>query len=375
MNPTVNAGSGKRFKLQADRFDEFDGDIRIDITGLPPGFAVSTPLVIQAGHLEAVGVLSALAWRRSRRRENAAASKITATARIDGHEVTKVVGSLGQIKLAAEPPLIARLEPTTSSSVATSGRSPTMPKATQHWVVLEPTSALSKAGATLTKQADQSVLAGGVNPANDSYTVVATTDAKNIRAVRLEVLGDKSLPDGAPGRGDGNGNFVLTEFRLTAAPRNDFAKARAGRVRIGRSRLRSARPACLGHDRRQPSHRLGNRRAGPKQQVSGRAARRRSIARGHVPAKAARGLRGRNDPHVHTRPTQQRAAAQSGPFPFFGVGRRAAAAGVCAARGTGDHAWCDHHVQAESRPPRVQGPDHVSTSRICRTACGSTTSA
>ena len=124
MNPTVNAGSGKRFKLQADRFDEFDGDIRLDITGLPPGFAVSTPLVIQAGHLEAVGVLSALAWAPQPTPENAAASKITATARIDGHEVTKVVGSLGQIKLAAEPPLIARLEPTTSSSVATSGRSP-----------------------------------------------------------------------------------------------------------------------------------------------------------------------------------------------------------------------------------------------------------
>ena len=58
-NPTVNAGSGKRFRVQADRLDYFDGDIRLDITGVPPGFAVTTPLVIQAGHLEAVGVLSA----------------------------------------------------------------------------------------------------------------------------------------------------------------------------------------------------------------------------------------------------------------------------------------------------------------------------
>jgi WD40 repeat protein len=225
MNPTVNAGSGKRFKLQADRFDEFDGDIRLDMTGLPPGFAASTPLVIQAGHLEAVGVLSALAWAPQPTPENASSSKITATARIDGREVTKVVGSLGQIKLAAEPPLIARLEPMKSSDNATSSKALPVPQAAQHWVVLEPTSALSKAGATITKQADQSLLAGGVNPANDSYTVVATTDAKNIRAVRLEVLGDKSLPDGAPGRGDGNGNFVLSEFRLAAAPRNDFVKA------------------------------------------------------------------------------------------------------------------------------------------------------
>ena len=81
MNPTVSAGSGKRFKLQADRLDEFDGDIRLDITGLPPGFAASTPLVIQAGHQEAVGVISALAWAPPPTPENASTSKITATAR------------------------------------------------------------------------------------------------------------------------------------------------------------------------------------------------------------------------------------------------------------------------------------------------------
>jgi hypothetical protein len=224
-NPTVSAGSGKRFKLQADRFDEFDGDIHLDITGLPPGFAVSTPLVIQAGHLEAVGVLSALPWAPSPTPENVSTSKITATAQIDGHEVTKVVGSLGQIKLAGEPQLIARLEPTPPGNATTAGKPSAMPKVAQQWIVLDPASALSKAGATLTKQADHSLLASGENPANDSYTVVAATEAKNIRAVRLEVLGDKSLPDGAPGRGDGNGNFVLTEFHLTAAPRADFAKS------------------------------------------------------------------------------------------------------------------------------------------------------
>ena len=39
------------------------------------------------------------------------------------------------------------------------------------------------------------------------------------------MLGDKSLPDGAPGRGDGNGNFVLSQFKMTVAPRADFSKA------------------------------------------------------------------------------------------------------------------------------------------------------
>jgi hypothetical protein len=77
----------------------------------------------------------------------------------------------------------------------------------------------------LTKQADKSLLAGGANPDKDSYTIIAPTDARNIRAIRLEALGDKSLPAGAPGRADGNGNFVLTDFRVTAAPKNDFARA------------------------------------------------------------------------------------------------------------------------------------------------------
>ncbi len=66
-NPTVNTGSGQQFKVQADRLDYFDGDIRVDITGVPPGFTVTTPLVIQAGHLESQGVLYALEGARSRR--------------------------------------------------------------------------------------------------------------------------------------------------------------------------------------------------------------------------------------------------------------------------------------------------------------------
>jgi Protein of unknown function (DUF1553)/Protein of unknown function (DUF1549)/Planctomycete cytochrome C len=82
------------------------------------------------------------------------------------------------------------------------------------WLPLEATSMKSAGGATLTKQKDGSILAGGTNPATDTYTLVAQTDLKGITAFRLEALPDKSLPKQGPGRA---GNFVLSELKVTAA--------------------------------------------------------------------------------------------------------------------------------------------------------------
>jgi hypothetical protein len=84
------------------------------------------------------------------------------------------------------------------------------------WTPLEVTTMTSAGGATLTKQKDGSIVASGTNPATDTYTVVASTDLKGITAFRLEVLPDKNLPKMGPGR---NGNFVLSEFKVTAATR------------------------------------------------------------------------------------------------------------------------------------------------------------
>ena len=85
------------------------------------------------------------------------------------------------------------------------------------WRVLEPISFQSEGGATLTKQADHSVLAGGTRPETDTYTITAQTELTNITAVRLEVLADENLPLKGPGRQD-NGNFCLTRFLVSASP-------------------------------------------------------------------------------------------------------------------------------------------------------------
>ncbi len=138
-NPTINAGSGREFSVVADRIDGFDGDIRIDVTNVPPGFAVSTPILIQAGHLEAKGTINP-APDATAPATNLPAIKVTATAEVplrpillgvpspqgrglregisnaltselSNSQTFHDVNSLGKITVADKPKLAVGLEP------------------------------------------------------------------------------------------------------------------------------------------------------------------------------------------------------------------------------------------------------------------------
>ncbi|MCA9120528.1 MAG: hypothetical protein H6822_14145 [Planctomycetaceae bacterium] len=108
-NPTVNTGSGKEFTLSVNRIDGFEGEIRVDIDGLPPGFHVTTPIIIEEGQTQALGTINARDDAPQPTPENAKATKVTATARIRGVEVRKDVNNLGEIKLAEKPKLLLTL--------------------------------------------------------------------------------------------------------------------------------------------------------------------------------------------------------------------------------------------------------------------------
>jgi hypothetical protein len=69
----------------------------------------------------------------------------------------------------------------------------------------------------MTVQPDGTVLVGGTNPAQDTYTLDAKLDLKAITGFRIEVLPDDSLAAKGPGRA-ANGNFVLNQFLVSAAP-------------------------------------------------------------------------------------------------------------------------------------------------------------
>lgn len=89
------------------------------------------------------------------------------------------------------------------------------------WEVLHPdpkrTVAKNRKGTTIQVGKDGTLLLKGENPAQDTYTVEATTKAQRITGIRLEVLPDPTLPAKGPGRAV-NGNFVLGEFKVTAEP-------------------------------------------------------------------------------------------------------------------------------------------------------------
>ncbi len=84
------------------------------------------------------------------------------------------------------------------------------------WTVLEPSDLKAEAGSTLAPQPDRSILAVGPAPAEETYTITATTDLVGITAARLELLPDDRLPSRGPGR-NGNGNLHLTEIVVSEA--------------------------------------------------------------------------------------------------------------------------------------------------------------
>jgi hypothetical protein len=93
--------------------------------------------------------------------------------------------------------------------------------AAPRWETLAPdpkrTFAKNRKGTTITVEKGRSLFVTGDNPTPEVYTVEASTKQALITAIRLEVLPDDRLPAKGPGRAP-NGNFVLSEFKVSATP-------------------------------------------------------------------------------------------------------------------------------------------------------------
>jgi hypothetical protein len=85
------------------------------------------------------------------------------------------------------------------------------------WQVLDPLVYTSAGGASPVKLPDRSVRFTGKRPERDTYVFEAITELPAIRALRLEVMTDDSLPHRGPGRQD-NGNLHLSEIKVETAP-------------------------------------------------------------------------------------------------------------------------------------------------------------
>lgn len=105
---TIGAGGSMGFSLRATRKDDFDGPITVRVEGVPQGWFVSSPVVIQEGHVLASGSIFAAA--DAPKMADWSKVTVTASAMIDGKPVTRSVNSLGMIKLGPAPKFVAFLE-------------------------------------------------------------------------------------------------------------------------------------------------------------------------------------------------------------------------------------------------------------------------
>ena len=92
------------------------------------------------------------------------------------------------------------------------------------WVPVQIRQARSTGETIFSPLADGSILAAGKPSDVDTYSLIAETELLGVTALRLEAVADTRLPSGGPGR-TGDGSFLLTEFRVAAAPRDKSAES------------------------------------------------------------------------------------------------------------------------------------------------------
>lgn len=119
---TIPANSGSEFSVKVTREDGWEGDVRVDIADGPPGFFVSTPIVVQAGHLNAAG--SVFAFKDTKPgAHDFSKVKVTATATVNGKAMTKPVGSFQTVTVAAPGKRDLFMEPDLAGKPAGDGKS------------------------------------------------------------------------------------------------------------------------------------------------------------------------------------------------------------------------------------------------------------
>jgi hypothetical protein len=110
-NATISPGSGQSFTVTAERFDGFENEISVSVSGLPPGFTASTPLMIEAGHTSASGTLNAAPNASAPPDDAWANVEVTASARVEGRPVVMAVNHFGKAKLGDRSKLVVEFEP------------------------------------------------------------------------------------------------------------------------------------------------------------------------------------------------------------------------------------------------------------------------
>jgi len=115
----VSPGSGREFQITAKRKDGFNGEIRVDVTDLPPGFSATTPLMIEPEQTFAWGAIYAEPGITKPTPEVGARTRLVASGSINGQVVRHSFAGLGEIQVGLAPKVTVKvLAPSGNSTSA-----------------------------------------------------------------------------------------------------------------------------------------------------------------------------------------------------------------------------------------------------------------
>jgi len=109
VKPVVSPGSGKEFQITAKRKDGFKGEIRVDVTDLPPGFSATTPLIIEPEQTFAWGAIYAEPGITKPTPEVGARTRLVASGSINGQVVRHSFAGLGEIQVGLAPKVTVKV--------------------------------------------------------------------------------------------------------------------------------------------------------------------------------------------------------------------------------------------------------------------------
>jgi WD40 repeat protein len=105
----LRRGTGREFMVRVDRIDGYDGPVTFEIPDLPPSIKSNTPLVIEAGQRYATGTLwvneDVESW------DDSFKPSVIASAVVNGRNVERRVGTVGELKLGTRPSVIPSIQP------------------------------------------------------------------------------------------------------------------------------------------------------------------------------------------------------------------------------------------------------------------------
>jgi len=101
----ISQNSAREIRFTCERLDNFDGVISIDVTGLPTGYTVTSPITIEPGQIEATGVLSATESAESIKSEDLKGIEIVASANVGGQTLVHKVDGFKKLEVRKDPKL------------------------------------------------------------------------------------------------------------------------------------------------------------------------------------------------------------------------------------------------------------------------------